>query len=65
MLLQKTVLNPKLAEEFLAHETVGKEFLENFIKERFEGGKSIWDPITKRKLPTFGSNFKIVTKRRT
>ena len=57
----KKVLNPKLAEEVLAHETIGKELLENFTKERFEGEKSIWGPITKRKLPTFGSNAKTVT----
>ena len=31
--LTKKVLNPKLAEEFLAHETNGKELLENFIKD--------------------------------
>ena len=57
----KKVLNPKLAEEFLAHETNGKELLENFINERFEEEKSIWEPITKSKLPTFGSNLKTVT----
>ena len=59
--ITKKVLNPKLAEEFPAHETIGKELLENFTKERFEGEKSIWGPITKRKLPTFGSNVKTVT----
>ena len=32
----KKILNPKLAEEFLAHETTGKELLENFMKEKFE-----------------------------
>ena len=32
----KKLLHPKLAEEFLTHETIGKELLENFIKERFE-----------------------------
>ena len=48
----KKILNPKLAEEYLAHETTGKELLENFMKERLEGEKSIWDPITKSKLPT-------------
>ena len=57
----KKILNPKLAEEFLAHETTGNELLENFIKVRFEGEKSIWDSITKSKLPTFGSNVKTVT----
>ena len=57
----KKVLNLKLAEEFLSHETTGKELLENFIKERFEGEKSIWHPITKSKLPTFGSNVQTVT----
>ena len=50
--ITKKDLNPKLAEEFLAHQTIGKELLENFIKERFKGEKSIWDPLTKRKLPT-------------
>ena len=59
--ITKKVLNPKLAEEFLAHETIEKELLENFIKERFKGKKSIWDPIAKRKLPTFGSKVKTVT----
>ena len=59
--ITKKVLTPKLAEEFLGHETIGKELLENFTKERFEGEKSIWGPITKRKLPTFGSNVKTVT----
>ena len=59
--ITKKFLNPKLAEKFLAHETIGKELLENFTKKRFEGEKSIWGPITKRKLPTFGSNVKTVT----
>ena len=38
-----------------------KLLVKNFIKERFEGEKSIWDSITKSKLPTFGSNVKTVT----
>ena len=38
-----------------------KLLVKNFIKERSEGEKSIWDPITKSKLPTFGSNVKTVT----
>ena len=59
--ITKKVLNPKLAEEFPAHETIGKELLENFTKERFEEEKSIRDPITKRKLPTFGRNVKTAT----
>ena len=57
----KKVLNPNSAEEFLAEEATEKELLENFIKERFEGEKSICDPITKRELPTFRSNAKTVT----
>ena len=60
-LVIKKVLNPKLAEEFLAHETTGKELFENFIKERLEGEKSIWGPITKKQTTSFGSNVKIVT----
>ena len=35
--------------------------LDDRIKERFEGEKSIRNPITKGKLPTFGSNVKAVT----
>ena len=46
--LTKKVLNPKLAEEFLAHETTGKRLFQNLIKERFEGEKSIWEPVTKK-----------------
>ena len=38
-----------------------KLLVKNLIKERFEGEKSIWDSITKSKLPTFGSNVKTVT----
>ena len=57
----KKVLIPKLAEEFLAYETIGIELLEIFIKERFEGEKLIWDPITKRKLPTFRSSQIAIT----
>ena len=59
--ITKKVLNPKLAKEFLALETIGKELLGNFTKERFEEEKSIWDPITKRKLPTFARNVKTAT----
>ena len=32
----KKLLYPKLAKEFLTHENIGKELLENFIKEGFE-----------------------------
>ena len=39
---------------------LGKNFFENFLKERFEGEKPIWDPIAKNKLSTFGSNVKTV-----
>ena len=33
----------------------------NFAKERFKAEKSKWKPITKTKLPTFGSNVKDAT----
>ena len=32
----KKLLYPKLAKEFLTHGNIGKELLENFIKEGFE-----------------------------
>ena len=35
--------------------------MENLIKERFDEKKSIWDPMTTRKLPTFASNVKAAT----
>ena len=57
----KKLLNPKLAEEFLSHETTGNELLEHFLKETFEEEKLIWNPITKSKLPTFESNVITVT----
>ena len=36
----------KLITEFLKHETMGGLRLENVIKKRFDGEKSIWHPIT-------------------
>ena len=50
-LVIKKVLNPKLADEFLAHETTGKELFENFIKERLEGKNRYGDLLPKSKLP--------------
>ena len=34
---------------------------EQFIEERIVGSKSIWHTISKRKLPTFANNKKVVT----
>ena len=57
------VWNHRLTEQFLFHKTIGKELFDKFRKLRFEGQKSIWEHITKRKISTFGSNVEAVTVR--
>ena len=59
--LTKKVLPDNLAKEFLEIEKEGQCLYEQFIEERIVGSKCIWDSITKRKLPTFVNNKKIVT----
>ena len=44
---------------FLKHDEVGKEMFDTFKLERLQGEKSVWDPVVKRKLPTFAE----ITKR--
>ena len=39
----------------------GKDKYDLFIKERLIGEKSIWDTITKEKIPTFVFNNKEIT----
>ena len=44
---------------FLKHDEVGKEMFDTFKLEKLQGEKSVWDPVVKRKLPTFAE----ITKR--
>ena len=59
--LTNKVLPNALANEFLAAEEEGEKLYTKFIEERLVGPKSIWDPLTKRKLPTFSNNKKTAT----
>ena len=60
--ITKKVLPKDQADIFLAHDEVGSELFNLFRGERLYGEKSIWDPIVKRKLPTFAETMKKVCK---
>ena len=49
------------AMKFLNAVYTGKDKYDLFIKERLIGEKSIWDTITKEKIPTFVFNNKEIT----
>ena len=49
------------AMKFLNAVYTGKDKYDLFIKERLIGEKSIWDTITKEKIPTFAFNNKEIT----
>ena len=49
-------MDSKSAAEFLMDNIIGEEFLQNFMKERFDRGKSILNPMT-----AFSGNIKAVT----
>ena len=61
MCSQKRCYLTILHKEFLEIEKEGQCLYEQFIEERIVGSNCIWDSITKRKLPTFVNNKKIVT----
>ena len=48
------------SERFLKIKDIGEEKYRNFIAERIESNKSIWDTISKEKIETFSSNNKSV-----
>ena len=54
----KVVLSSIKADTFLKHDEVGKEMFNTFKLERSQGEKSVWDPVVKRKLPTFAETTK-------
>ena len=54
----KAVLEEKLAHQFLQVHEEGDRLMKSFVQERFAGSVSIWEPIPRRKLPTFGNNSK-------
>ena len=60
-MLTKKVLPENLAKEFLEIERETLKLYKHSIEERIVGSKSIWDTITKRKLPRFSNNQKVVT----
>ena len=55
-----TITNKHLADQFLVQKEEGKKRLQEFVTTRLIGDKSIWEPLTKRKLPTLASNNKVV-----
>ena len=57
----KKVMPQQFATKFLILENIGKEKYHKFLKEQLNGEKSIWDTITKEKLPTFINSNKQVT----
>ena len=56
--MTKAVLEEKLAHQFLQVHEEGDRLMKSFVQERFAGSVSIWEPISRRKLPTFGNNSK-------
>ena len=54
-ILTKAILPEKSAVQFLKIEE-GEKLLNDFINERLCGTTSIWEPIKRRKLPTFKEN---------
>ena len=54
-IMTKAILPVKQAEEFLNHEKIGEDMYKEFKDKRILGNASIWDKMTKRKLPTFVS----------
>ena len=56
-ILTKAILPEKSADQFLKIEEEGEKLLNDFINERLCGTKSIWEPIKRRKLPTFKENY--------
>ena len=54
----KTVLDTKSADQFLSCEEEGEKLLSNYVEERINGTRSIWEPIPRRNLPTFAESVK-------
>ena len=59
-IITKKVMPACASERFLKIKDIKKEKYRNFIVERIEGNKSIWDTISKEKIETFSSNNKSV-----
>ena len=59
--LTKKVLPHKVTETFLSLKRIGQLKYDKFVKERLLGDTSIWDPLSKEKLPTFVNNNCVTT----
>ena len=53
--MTKVILPVKQAEEFLNHEKIGEDMYKELKDKIILGSTSIWDKMTKRKLPTLVS----------
>ena len=57
-LITKAVLEKSLAAQFLRVHIERERLLNDYVSERLLGSVSIWEPLKKRKLPTFRDNAK-------
>ena len=57
-IVTKVVLPPSKASIFSAHDSIGEELYNKFKEERLQGDRSVWDPMKKRKMPTFADTSK-------
>ena len=57
-IVTKVVLPPSKASIFIAHDSIGEELYIKFKEERLQGDWSVWDPMKKRKMPTFANTSK-------
>ena len=53
-------MEQQLADQFLELRQDGNQLLHKILSEWLEGEVSIWDPIRRRKLPSFQTNAKTI-----
>ena len=56
--ITKKVLDPNLAKVLFDCEGIGEVLYNNFVDERLFGEVSVWEPLKKRKIPTFKMHVK-------
>lgn len=61
--ISKAVLPTAFAKEVLDHESIGQRSYESFVKTRFHGSLSVWDPMKKTNLKSFKANNKKIKKK--
>ena len=56
--ITKKAFDPNTANVFLDCEAIGEALYNNFVDERLFGEVSVWEPLKKRKIPTFKMHVK-------